>query len=334
MKKSIMYSSLLAVSSIYFAGCSERVPNSSGAQVSSTKALAYIMRDSLDNRASSVGTQIEPLADHLAPSHVRGARIYDDFMIELASDTTVAMPAGDNPLLAMATPIKDGAPTGGMASWLCSGCHGYDYEGGIFEFGNSATNNLLELREVRGRDEAFVYHMLMTGFSAWDGTQVVNVHNYSGILTEQAMTDVADFVVNEIFDTHQYIRAPSSGGLGDHSVGSEIYNSVATGAIPPLIRVDGSNFNCVDCHGADGLGVADIDLYALAWSNPFRWLHRVNFGSPRDLGTFPDISVEDGTVHPGLYEVILTDGLHFGGPEQASDLLAFSQESGPGHLRP
>ena len=282
----------------------------------------YILRNDSGNRIAA--NDIAPLAAHegLDPSHVRGARIYDDFTIEL----TVA-PTGVNPILAIATPTDSNMATPTDAdTWRCSHCHGFDYEGGVYTFNNGATNNLLELQSVRERDEEFVISMLMNGFDAWDGTAVVNVHNYTDLLTPQSMVDVSDFVVNEIFDTHQYIQAPSSGGLGDHMEGMDFYNSVAAaGEIPPVIRVDGSNFNCVGCHGDDGLLVAGIDLYTLAWSQPFQWLHRVNFGSPRSLASYPDFISEDAAVHPGLYEVILTHGLHFGGPEQASALMSHAQ---------
>jgi hypothetical protein len=166
--------------------------------------------------------------------------------------------------------------------------------------------------------------MLENGFPAWDGQNFVNVHNYSGLLNEQAITDVADFVVNEIFDTHEFVRAPTSGSLGDGMEGGVIYSSTATGAIPPLIRVDGSNFNCVDCHGADARsGTAGVDLVTASFTHPFQWLHRVLFGAPRDINAIPDPLSPD--VMPGLYEVVLTHGLHFGGPEQGAATMAHVQ---------
>ena len=318
-------------------GCTEQTPQQSSNnkikavdykvnQINSN-VEGYILRDANSGFVNTSLPDNSILAGHegLDPSHVRGARIYDNFVIELGATI-----AGPNPLItSLAAPTDPAMPAANAEdSWRCSHCHGFDYEGGVYEFNNGATNNLLELKDVRGRDEEFVIHMLMNGFDAWDGAGVVNVHNYTGLLTPQAMVDVADFVVNEIFDTHMYVQAPTSGSTNpdSHMDGMAFYNSVATGAIPPVIRVDGSNFNCVDCHGADGLLVPGIDLFTLAWTNPFQWLHRVNFGSPRSLATFPDFTL-DQTVHPGLYEVVLTDGLHFGGPEQASALLAHAEKN-------
>lgn len=325
---------LFLISCLIATSCTESLPpaTDSGEKNSSVSSrvyakvpvAGYIVRDAQGRltrnapatpvRSPVVGIR----AGHLAPSHVRGARIYDNFLIELDQ---AALPP--NPLLAIGTP-NGPAPTGDDA-WRCSQCHGFDYEGGVFTFNNGATNNLLELRDVRGWDEAYVYDMLANGFNAWDGAAVINVHNYTGILTEQAITDVSDFVTNEIFDTHQFVRAPSSGALGDMMEGIAIYESVATGAIPPLITVDGMNFNCIDCHGADGRsGPAAIDLVASSFADPFQWLHRTLFGSPRSLAAFPGF-VNDPAVMPGLYEVILTDGLHFGGPDQGSAVMMHVQ---------
>lgn len=310
-------------------GCTEQLPTPKEKTATPSRVSGYILRDNAGELVTNVDTTTgtnAPLDAHttLSPSHVRGARIYDNFFIELDE----ADPGVDNPLIAIGTPTDPAHTLTGMNSYRCSQCHGFDYEGGIYTFNNGATNNLLELRDVRGRTEEDVFHLLMNGFHIFDGTAVVNVHNYSTLLTEQAIVDVSDFVVNEIFDTHVYIRAPTSEGLGDITEGMEIYNSQAVaGEVPAFTRVDGSNFNCVDCHGDTGNLVAGVDLYTLAWSNPFEWLHRVNFGSPRSLATYPDITAEDATVHPGLYEVVLTHALHFGGAEQASALLEYAQNN-------
>ncbi|MDH5259552.1 MAG: hypothetical protein OEX07_16170 [Gammaproteobacteria bacterium] len=334
LKKYIISNFLTIIFIASVVGCTETAPQQKTKVKASTYQTnisgksginGYILRNDSGERIATGNNTI--LAGHqdLQPSHVRGARIYDDFTIELAG--IASPPAGRNPILDIATPTDPAmTPASDADTWRCSHCHGYDYEGGVYTFNNEATNNLLELKDVRGRDEEYVIHMLMDGFNVWNGTTAVNVHNYTGLLSFQAMVDVSDFVVNEIFDTHVYVQAPGSGSANPttHPEGMEFYNSTPVGAIPPVIRVDGSNFNCVDCHGADGLLVPGIDLHTLAWTHPFKWLHRVNFGSPRSLQAFPDFTL-DTSVHPGLYEVILTDGLHFGGPEQASALMAHVQ---------
>ena len=278
------------------------------------------------------------IADHLnyQPNHVRGARIYDDFLIELdkTADITVR-----NPLLDAANEKALAAKISAPKSYRCGYCHGYDYEGTVFTWNGGTTNNLLELRDVRGKTEEDIINFLFTGFKIVDSTgKVTTVHDYSALLTAQAMVDVADFVVNEIYDTHVYIRAPSSESLGDMTSGTALYTSAATSppGISPVIKMDGSNYNCLDCHGSDGKGlnattpfVKVIDLPALAWQESFKFLHRSLFGTPRSLAKVKDGSLTLPNYMPGFYETVLTDGLHFGGPEQGAATLKYIQSMTP-----
>ena len=309
MKKSILYSSLVALFGLYISGCSETMPNGNGAE--SEKPIAYIVKDDSNNRISGYDNLVTPLVVHagLEPSHVRGARVYDDFMMEYPAVT----PPGANPLAALA-----GGALGGN-EWLCSSCHGYDYEG-VTTFNGGAEVNLQDLVPVRGRDEEFVINMLATGFMLSDGTLA---HNYS-FLDPQAIVDVADFVVNEIYDTHEVLSAATGVGLGDMGEGMAMWTDPGTPAgngVPLFIRADGTGFACGLCH--DGVTASDgATLKATMQADPFKFLHRSNFGLPRDVATF-GFGYGDLTVMPGLYEVVLTDGLHFGGPEQAGAIMHY-----------
>lgn len=313
MKKTILYSSVIAVFGMYLSGCSETVPGNGVEPADSEKSLNYIVRDGLNNRVTADSDSTNsPLFGHeaLSPSHVRGARIYDDFLIELA-----VPPPGANPLAALS---GGGVPAD---EWRCSGCHGFDYEG-VAQF-NGADINLQDLIPVRGRDEESVIHMLQGGFLLGDGTMG---HDYTGILTAQAIVDVADFVVNEIYDTHEFLSAATGVGLGDAEEGAVMWMNdllpLPTG-VAAFIRADGSAFDCAQCH--DGVNTTDLPaLKALANAEPFKFLHRTNFGSPRDVLAL-GFGYGDPTVMPGLYEVVLTDGLHFGGPEQAGAVMAYIQ---------
>jgi len=299
-------------------GCTENIPDQTqdSAQGAPT---TYILKYGLNNRvlADGGGSTNTPFFGHetLSPSHVRGARIYDDFIIELA-----AAPPGPNPLVALA---DGGIPPD---EWRCSGCHGFDYEG-VSTFNGGAEINLQDLIPVRGRDEEFVIHMLQGGFMLPDGT---SAHDYTGILTPQAMVDVADFVVNEVYDTHEVLSAATGVGLGDMMEGADMWMNdllpLPTG-VPAFIRADGTAFNCLQCHDGTNANPAATDLAGLkasATADPFRFLHRTNFGSPRNAAAL-GFGYGDPTVMPGLYEVVLTDGLHFGGPEQAGAAMHYIQ---------
>ena len=318
MKKSILYIGSLSIFGLVISACTEQVSNNDGEKaVTFDKRVPYIVKDGLNNRVTSSGSTNTPLFGHeaLSPSHVRGGRIYDDFMIEEA----VASP-GPNPLAALAE--------GGVAAdeWRCSGCHGFDYEG-VTTFNGGAEINLQDLIPVRGRDEEFVIHMLEGGFLLSDGT---TVHDYTGILDAQAMVDVADFVVNEIYDVHEVLSAATGVALGDLQEGMHLFENdlapLPTG-VPEFVRANGSAFNCLQCHDGANANPSATDLAGLklaAAADPFKFLHRINFGAPRDEATL-GFGYDDPTVMPGLYEVILTDGLHFGGPQDASAAMHFIQ---------
>jgi len=319
MKKSLLYSSLIAVFTVYLSACTGGVPtggSESGAKRSLpfNPAIPYILGSPNKRELGSI-TPRDAHTTGLDPSHVRGGRVYDDFLIEL----DLASP-GPNPLAA--------AAEGGVAAdeWRCSGCHGFDYEG-TTTFNGGAEINLQDLLPVRARDEEFVMNMLNTGFMLSDGTIG---HNYNGILTPQAMVDVADFVINEIYDVHEVLSAATNQALGDPAEGGAMFNdnlaALPTG-VPAFVRADGTAFNCAQCH--DGTITTDVAaLKVLANAEPFKFMHRSNFGSPRGAAgkANGDFGYGDNTVMPGLYEVVLTDGLHFGGPEQASATMAFVQQ--------
>jgi|GEM_PF-6882400 len=348
--KPVLGWSAVAATVIFSVGCLEQPAAKKSTAATNSKASGAVIQRGANNQlilaAATTGTppktakitaipavHTRQAHEGLEPSHVRGARIYDDFSIELEGNADVTPIAATdlNPLLKAAGKTEPKGPEG----YRCSHCHGFDYEGGVYTWNNGATNNLLELKDVRGRSEGDVIDMLFAGFTIVDAGKVVTVHKYSTTLTPQSMVDVADFVVNETFDTHQFIRAPSSGSLGDAVAGTAIFHSPdVPGEIPPIIRMDGKNFNCEQCHGLDGKGDAVIspgteklDLNALAWADPFQFLHRTLFGKPRPLTkaiTIP-YTPADG-VMPGLYETVLTGGLHFGGPQQGADVMRHIQD--------
>lgn len=330
-------------------GCLEQTPDAKKV-ANNPDNKAFIQRDSAGQlvlaapKAAAVPktskaplpkiSAVHLIEDHigLQPNHVRGARIYDDFLTELDGTVTVR-----NPLLDAANEKTLAAKITIPKSYRCGYCHGYNYEGTVFTWNGGATNNLLELRDVRGKTEEDIINFLFTGFQIVDAAgKVTTVHDYSTMLSAQAMVDVADFVVNEIYDTHIYIRAPSSQSLGDGVSGEAIYTSV--GAVPPevinpIIKMDGSNYNCTDCHGVDGKGTNVttklIDLPTLAWKEPFKFLHRSLFGVPRSQAKVKDGTLLQPNYMPGLYEAVFTDGLFFGAPEHGAATLKYIQSMTP-----
>lgn len=281
--------------------------------------------DSLPGADNSVSVFHETFT----PNHVRGGRIYDDFIIEREY-----VPTAENVLLQFATPTDPSMPTPSLEDgWRCSYCHGYDYAGGRLTFSNNVTPNLFESREIKKFNEDYVINILMFGFNMFDGVSHRPVHEYALKLSIQDMVDVADFIVNEIYDARKYIRDSSNESVLNHMPSMYIYKGAEDLVLNPdplAARINGVNFTCTACHGPLGRQVPGIDLYVLAWTDPYKWMHRVNFGTPRSQRIFPNLMTEDMTIHPGVYEVVLIKELHFGRSRNTAELLEYVQT----HFKP
>jgi len=277
--------------------------------------------------AAPIDNTISDFHSLYKPNHVRGARIFDDYTVELDR-----VQIEINPFLAFATPTDPTMPVPSFdESWRCTHCHGFDYQGGKYTFQNGATTNLIQSINLRKLDEDYVVNLLMSGLNVYNGTTHVNVHNYSDFflgLDIQSMVDVADFVVNELYDVDEYVRRTNNEALLNHMPSMFIYKGSKDPILIPeplAVRLNGINFKCTDCHGIDGRLVPGFDLYDLSWTQPYKWMHRVNFGTPRSQALYINITTQDGTIHPGVYEVILINGLHMGGSRQTAELLEYVQ---------
>ncbi|MDH5257122.1 MAG: c-type cytochrome [Gammaproteobacteria bacterium] len=247
---------------------------------------------------------------------ITGGRLYDNWIIESGVDATLAVP---NPLKQLAPDQAAIGLVSDVDSWRCSKCHGFDYEGGVFGF----SNNLVELKSVNKWTFDYVFSVLKNGYSAnIPGLGVTRVHDYGNKMTDHQLWNLADFAVNEIFDTHTYIRA-QTGGIrepqGDAVEGNEIYNGLIEAAFP-----DGRAFDCISCHGADGklateLDGTPIDLFEMAWTMPWEFFHRTKFGSPR-------LPTAITGIMPGVLEATRTDG-HKHGNHDVANVQLFSQQS-------
>jgi len=290
--------------------------------------FAYSATTLSSDRIDGTNNQTLEIHTNLIPNHVIGARLYDDFVAE---DTgNIFFPINTmNELVTIGTPIDPNLPIPAPEeSYKCSYCHGYDYRGGIYSYENGKTNNLIEIRNNRGLTLDGVYKVLLSGFNMFNGTTHINVHNYNGILSVQEMVDIADFIANEMVDVNRFISEATNESKYNHMPSMFIYGNNPDPALrtfPAATRINGNRFYCVDCHGPKGRALPGIDLYVLAWTQPYKWLHRTNFGTPRSQRTYPNIDLEDATIHPGLYEVALVDSLKYGSAINAAELLEYVQ---------
>jgi len=269
---------------------------------------------------------------------VRGGRLYDDWIIESGIDTAT-LPL--NPLWDFAfdpSQIPVGVNTDPIESWRCVNCHTYYYEGGNgFGF-----NNLLDLKEVRGwipengaASYTYIYEFLMKGFPVFLNGAVTLVHNYGQFITldsaispgivETDLWDLADFAVEEVILTDQFLQpdiGTAVGGLGrpaDIDIGLEYYTGINS-------HFGANDINCSQCHGLDGLGIANVDLATMAWDEPWKFLHRTRFGVPRGPGvTLNPPFGNASTVMPGILEWTKHDGVTASDNDDAMHVQSYVQ---------
>ncbi|MFQ5854298.1 MAG: c-type cytochrome [Anaerolineae bacterium] len=218
-----------------------------------TIELGWSIQDVLDVLAYA-----QTLPTEKAPpgSLARGGRLYDKWWAALGVDA----PEGDHPLWATQTTNT----RSGDSTWRCKECHGWDY---------------------LGKDGAYGSGSHLTGFpGVYDAAQTKTVeelaaalkgatssdHDFSSMLDEGAINDLATFLKEGLIDVRQYIdyeaEAPKS---ADQEHGKELFSGL-----------------CVVCHGPDGtnlnFGSAEEPEYlgTVASENPQEFLHKDRFGQP------------------------------------------------------
>ena len=238
----------------------------------------------------------------------RGGRLFDNWFKEMkAADDTVEDPVLANPLWELRnTGIPD---TQSLSdSWRCVSCHSWNYKGIDLLSNDTDADNLLFkllLRQMNNPNQTdlvnYFYDKIKNGFG--------DLHNYGNpisslptVLGDRELKELALFVTQGVIDTSEYI-----GNIDAKVIGGDVNNGKAlyTG----LLLED---INCGSCHGESGDSIPPggnlaIDIFALANTNPWKFLHKVRFAS-------------SGTDMPSL---IGLPGTNF---QQALDVLSFAQE--------
>ncbi|GAB4280475.1 MAG: hypothetical protein Kow0080_33370 [Candidatus Promineifilaceae bacterium] len=196
---------------------------------------------------------VEPVVE-LFGDPLRGGRLYDNWFEELGMDA----PEGDQPLWATQTSnTRSGADT-----WRCKECHGWDYMGvdGAYGSGSHMTG-FPGIIDLAGTPAADILDMLK-GSTNPD-------HDFSAYMDEQALTDLALFISEEMVDMSAYTNADKTPVSSDVALGEELFQ------------------DCADCHGPQGLArnfhtvVSDPEyIGGLSSGNPWEFLHKVRVGQP------------------------------------------------------
>ncbi len=193
-------------------------------------------------------------APELVGDSLRGGRLYDNWMEELGLDTPETL----NPQWAKSS----AGETSVEKSYRCVQCHGWDYNGdhgfpGILADAGKAPNEILAI--LKGSMNA--------------------EHDYSAYMDDQALTDLALFVSDEVFDTDTVLSL-----TGDAANGETVFGD-----------------NCSDCHGPQGLAInfhpdSEPEYPAtIANEDPLELLGKLRFGQPGvpDMAVGLDIGLTD-----------------------------------------
>ena len=216
----------------------------------------------------------EPQGPELEGDPVRGGQLYDTWWAvggdaegEHMEDEPMeggdahehegSGPDEDHPLWAgQSSNTRSGADT-----WRCKECHGWDYMGvdGAYGTGSHLTG-FVGVYDSREKPPSEVLASLK-GSTNPD-------HDFSQVMDEQDLIDLALFITSALIDTTDLIGTDGT-SLGDGAAGEALYVGV-----------------CIFCHGPEGnaINFAGLDepefVGHVAADNPWEFVHKVRFGQP------------------------------------------------------
>lgn len=182
-------------------------------------------------------------------SVARGGRLYDKWYKEIKAEA----PQQSHPLYPAANEKYAGDPA---SNWRCKECHGWDGRGvnGAYASGSHATG-IIGIDGMAGGDPAAVVAVL-----------TAPEHGYGDKLSEQDLTDLANFVVSGGYDVDKYIDAATKAVNGDAVAGGQVYATI-----------------CTNCHGVDGKLPKDMPPLGSLMTNPWEIMHKVLNGQPNEV---------------------------------------------------
>lgn len=203
-------------------------------------------------------------------SVANGGRLYDKWYKVVKAEK----PTEVHPLYPAANTKIASTPD---ATWRCKECHGWDGLGkdGAYASGKHATG-IIGINGMIGGDPAAVVAILKS-----DG------HGYGDKLSDQDMTDLANFVTAGQIDWTPYIDAATKTSKGDAAVGKQVYNTV-----------------CANCHGPDGLLPKGIEALSIVAENPWEAMNKVMNGQPAEV--MPALRAIDHQVSADVVAYLVT----------------------------
>ena len=205
----------------------------------------------------------EPAAPVLSGDSLRGGLLYDKWWTPLGLDA----PEEDHALWA----TQDSNTRSGADTWRCKECHGWDYKGvdGAYGGGSHMTGFVGVIQLASDANAAL---------AALQGATNAD-HDFSTVMDEQALTDIALFISEELMDYAEVIDAEKAAVGGDLAAGEDLFQE-----------------SCSDCHGPEGMAIdfkANVTktetISAIANGNPWEFMHKERFGQPTEADMPPAI---------------------------------------------
>lgn len=207
-----------------------------------------------------VGNEMETEHSDASPpaelfgNSLRGGLIYDSWWRVLGNNP----PTQDHPLWA----TQDTNTRTGGDTWRCKECHGWDYKGADGAYGSgSHFTGFPGVIQLAGEEPGIILQALK-GSTNPD-------HDFSLVMNEQALTDLALFISQDMIDFSHLVSEDKAAKNEDLQTGEQLFLET-----------------CVHCHGQDGallnFGTAQEPEYLgdLASDNPWEVLHKARFGQP------------------------------------------------------
>ncbi|MFC1681669.1 c-type cytochrome [Pseudomonadota bacterium] len=184
-------------------------------------------------------------AAEIESSMARGGRLYDKWYKVIDEDA----PSKSHALY----PADKAYAEKPDANWRCKECHGWDYMGrdGAYSGGKHASG----IAGIQGA----------SGASADEIVSVLKAdeHGFKDLLSDQDLTDLANFVSKGQVDMDAFIDRASKAPKGDAAKGEAYYNTI-----------------CANCHGKDGKMPDDMKPFGAQMSNPWEVMHKILNGQP------------------------------------------------------
>ena len=230
-----------------------------------TNDIVAFAQQSLDDPGAGGGTLPPPSDISIV---VRGGRLYDNWMSESGSTSTVIN--DDNPLWARQVSNTRTGPD----TWRCKECHGWDYKGadGAYGVNSDHYTGFGGIWNTQFDNVQDLVNFLTDGFPMPILGGTTTAHNFGGLMNAEDINALANFVLYvRGTDIGDYIKSLGIILTADYTHGQELYNSKPFGI---------ANGNCELCHGLDGKLQVPVIVGAVANENPWETLHKIRFGQP------------------------------------------------------